>query len=265
MRIAEEAQRPLTRETRIIMTITAIIGGTGLAQLPGFEISRREEIATVWGKPSSTLLRGKLYGAEVIFLARHGERSAIPPHKINYRANIQALKDAGAARIVAAAAVGGIRADMGPAKLIVPDQIIDYTHGRTATFFEDDLEHVVHIDFTHPYTPSLRTKLLDAGARAGLALIDGGVYGCTQGPRLETPAEIRRMERDGCDLVGMTGMPEASLARELEMEYACCAVVANWAAGKGEGEISMEEIFENLERGMADFGKLLQALLQDAP
>lgn len=245
------------------MTITAIIGGTGLARLPGFEIARREESPTVWGSPSSPLLYGTLYGADIVFLARHGERSHIPPHRINYRANLQALKDAGARRVVAAAAVGGIRADMGPSALVVPDQIVDYTHGRASTFFEDDLEHVVHIDFSYPYTPALRQKLLDAGRRAGLALVDGGVYGCTQGPRLETAAEILRMERDGCDLVGMTGMPEAALARELDIEYACCAVVANWAAGKSEGEISMEEIAENLGRGMADFGRLLQALLRE--
>jgi 5'-methylthioadenosine phosphorylase/5'-methylthioinosine phosphorylase len=243
------------------MTRTALIGGTGLTRLPEFDILRREKAATRWGEPSSDLIFGRLHGAEIVFLARHGERHTIPPHRINYRANIQALKDAGVTEIVAAAAVGGIRADLGPAKIAVPKQLIDYTHGRASTFFEDDLEHVTHIDFTHPYTPALREKLLDAGFRAGLRVVDGGIYACTQGPRLETPAEIARIERHGGDMVGMTGMPEAALARELEMDYACCAIVANWAAGKTEREITMEEIGENLAKGMADFAALLKAFL----
>jgi 5'-methylthioinosine phosphorylase len=243
------------------MTLTAIIGGTGLTRLPEFEIVERRKITTQWGEPSSDLIFGELFEAEIVFIARHGENHTIPPHRINYRANIQALKDAGVSTIVAAAAVGGIRADMGPGKLIVPSQIIDYSYGRAHTFFEDDLEHVTHIDFTHPYTPLLREQLLDAGFRAGLRVIDGGVYACTQGPRLETPAEISRLERDGADLVGMTGMPEAALAREAEIHYACCAVVANWAAGKTDREITMAEIEENLKLGMADLASLLSAFL----
>jgi len=243
------------------MTRTAIIGGTGLTRLPEFAILRREQATTVWGEPSSDLIHGRLYGAEIVFLARHGEQHTLPPHRVNYRANIQALKNAGVSTIIAAAAVGGIRADLGPAKIAIPSQIIDYSYGRAHTFFEDDLEHVTHIDFTHPYTPALREKLLDAGFRAGLRVVDGGVYACTQGPRLETPAEITRIERDGGDLVGMTGMPEAALARELGIDYACCAIVANWAAGKSEREITMPEIEQNLVQGMADFARLLQALL----
>ena len=242
------------------MTRLAIIGGTGLTRLPEFESLRRKKVATPFGDPSAELTLGKLHGADVVFLARHGDQHNIPPHRINYQANIRALKDAGVDGIIAVAAVGGIRADMAPAKIAIPDQIIDYTYGRQQTFFEDDLEDVVHIDFTHPYTQALREKLLNAGARAGLQVIDGGVYGCTQGPRLETPAEITRMERDGCDLVGMTGMPEASLARELELDYACCAVVANWAAGRTEREITMPEIDANLAQGMADLARLLKEL-----
>lgn len=245
------------------MTLTAIIGGTGLTRLREFEILDRRHAENKWGQASSDLIHGRLYGSEIVFLARHGEHHTIPPHRVNYRANIQALKDAGVDAIVASAAVGGIRADMKPAKLAVPSQIIDYTHGRAGTFFEDDLEHVTHIDFTHPYSRELREKLLDAGFRAGLRVIDGGVYGCTQGPRLESPAEILRMERDGCDLVGMTGMPETALARELGTEYACCAIVANWAAGKSEREITMDEIEENLAAGIADFARLLKAYFQE--
>lgn len=244
------------------MTHTAIIGGTGLTRLPAFEVSCREKRTTQWGEPSAELIHGKLYGADIVFLARHGENHTIPPHRINYRANIEALKACGVSAIIAAAAVGGIRSDMGPAKIIIPDQLIDYSHGRAGTFFEDKPDHVTHIDFTHPYTPALREQLLNAGFRAGLRVIDGGVYACTQGPRLETPAEITRIERDGGDMVGMTGMPEAALARELGMDYAACAIVANWAAGKSSEEITMVEIEENLLKGMADFARLLEALLK---
>jgi 5'-methylthioinosine phosphorylase len=246
------------------MTHTAIIGGTGLAWLPEFEVSRREKSHTAWGAPSSDLIHGKLHGADIVFLARHGEKHTLPPHRINYRANIGALKDAGVSVIIAAAAVGGIRADLGPAKIAIPSQIIDYSHGRAATFFEDELDPVTHIDFTHPYSPGLRQRLLDAGFRAGLRVVDGGVYACTQGPRLETPAEIVRIERDGGDMVGMTGMPEAALAREMGMDYACCAIVANWAAGKTREEISMAEIERNLLHGMADFARLLACLFESA-
>jgi purine nucleoside phosphorylase len=146
---------------------------------------------------------------------------------------------------------------MGPAVIAIPDQIIDYSYGRTSTFFEENLESVTHIDFTEPYTETLRQSLIQAAERANLEIVEGGVYGCTQGPRLETPAEIIRMERDGCDLVGMTGMPEACLARELELEYASISVVANWAAGKQQGEITMSEIMANLELGMARVATLL--------
>jgi len=243
------------------MTRTAIIGGTGLTRLPEFAILRRKPTTTIWGQPSSDLIYGQLFGVEIVFLARHGEKHTIPPHRINYRANIQALKDAGVSAIIAAAAVGGIRADLGPGKITVPSQIIDYTHSRAGTFFEDNLRHVTHIDFTHPYTPALREKLLEAGFRAGVRVVDGGVYACTQGPRLETPAEITRIERDGGDLVGMTGMPEAALARELDIDYACCAIVANWAAGKSEKAIAMAEIEQNLAKGMGDFTAILRALL----
>lgn len=243
------------------MAHLAIIGGTGLTRLPAFSELRREAVETVWGRASSDLIYGCLYGADIVFLARHGEQHTIPPHRINYRANIQALKDAGVSAIIAAAAVGGIRADLGPGKLCVPHQLIDYSHGRPGTFFEDDLAHVTHIDFSQPYTHALRERLLDAGVRVGLRVVDGGVYGCTQGPRLETPAEITRMERDGCDVVGMTGMPEAALAREADLDYACCAVVANWAAGKTDRDISMAEIEDNLRLGMADLARLLEALL----
>ena len=241
------------------MTATAIIGGTGLTRLDGLEISRSERIATPFGEPSAELLHGTLLGREVIFLARHGNPHRTPPHRINYRANIWALRAAGATEIIAVAAVGGITDAMSPGRVVIPDQLIDYTHGRAGTFFEDDLAEVVHIDFTKPYTEDLRKRLLAAAGKSQIETVAGGTYGATQGPRLETAAEIHRMARDGCDLVGMTGMPEAALARELSLAYACCAVVANWGAGKSEGEITMAEIEEHLGRGMKDVAQLLQA------
>ncbi|RYU63054.1 S-methyl-5'-thioinosine phosphorylase [Methylolobus aquaticus] len=243
------------------MTVTAIIGGTGLTRLEGIEITGSERIATPFGEPSSELLQGRLHGSEVIFLARHGDPHRTPPHRINYRANIWALRAAGATEVIAVAAVGGITDAMSPGRVVIPDQLIDYTHSRAGTFFEDDLAEVVHIDFTEPYTADLRQRLLAAADRAQVAAVDGGTYGTTQGPRLETAAEIQRMERDGCDLVGMTGMPEAALARELSLAYACCAVVANWGAGKSEGEITMAEIEQHLGRGMKDVAQLLRAFL----
>ena len=242
--------------------ITAIIGGTGLTRLDHLVIEERKQVTTPFGKPSSDLVFGRLHGQELVFLARHGDPHIYPPHCVNYRANIWALKEAGVSSIVAVAAVGGITPDMLPAKIVVPKQLIDYTYGRAHTFFEDNLDHVTHIDFTEPYTAWVRDKLLTAAQIAGVLIVDGGVYGCTQGPRLETPAEINRMERDGCDIVGMTGMPEASLARELNIDYACCGVVANWAAGKQMGEITLAEIEANLKEGMADLASILQHWVQ---
>jgi len=243
-------------------TLTAVIGGTGLTSLNDLIIDERECLTTPYGDPSSDLMFGKLHGQEIVFLSRHGDPARIPPHRVNYRANLWALKTAGVTSVLAVAAVGGITSAMAPSKIAIPDQIIDYTYGREHTLFADKLNHVTHIDFTHPYTPRLREKLLTAAQQAQVEVINGGVYGCTQGPRLETPAEITRMERDGCDLVGMTGMPEASLARELEIDYACCAVVANWAAGKQPGEITMAEIESNLRQGMADLSRILQHWVQ---
>ncbi|MGR8940913.1 MAG: S-methyl-5'-thioinosine phosphorylase [Gammaproteobacteria bacterium] len=240
------------------MSRLAIIGGTGLTQLEGIRIVKRDRLSTPYGEPSAEFLTGDLHGRELIFLARHGNPHSIPPHKINYRANILGLKQLGVEEIIAVAAVGGITAEMEPAHIAIPDQIIDYTYGRQQTFFEDQDDPVTHIDFTYPYSQNLRAGLIAAAARANIRVSPLGTYACTQGPRLETTAEIRRMERDGCDLVGMTGMPEAALARELGIEYAALAVVANWAAGKTEGEITMAEIEQHLHKGMANVGEILK-------
>ncbi len=232
------------------MATLAIIGGTGLAQIQGLEIVKQQSIQTPYGDPSSEFIIGKLHDTDVVFLARHGNPHTIAPHKINYRANIHALKELGIEQIIAVAAVGGITAEMAPGRIIFPDQIIDYSYGREHTFFSENSGMVTHIDFTYPYSKVLREQLIHAATQSISDFTSHGVYACTQGPRLETAAEIQRLERDGCHLVGMTGMPEAALARELEIDYAACAVVANWAAGKTEGEISMPEIEKNLAMGM---------------
>lgn len=241
----------------------AIIGGTGLTQLPDLTITRAHDVQTPYGAPSAAVLEGHLAGCPLFFLARHGQPHRLPPHQVNYRANLWALHALGVTDVLGVTAVGGITAPMSSRRLVVPNQIIDYTHGRAGTFFEGDLDHVTHVDFSDPYTESMRQRLLTAGRQAGVNVIDGGVYGATQGPRLETAAEIRRMERDGCDLVGMTGMPEAVLARELRLNYAGLSVVVNPAAGKGEGPITMKQIEDNLAGGMADVHRLLAVLVTD--
>jgi 5'-deoxy-5'-methylthioadenosine phosphorylase len=239
----------------------AIIGGTGLTSLQNLEIVRRETRHTPYGEPSGALTYGAIGGNEVVFLARHGDAHTIAPHRVNYRANLWALKEAGAGRIISVCAVGGISKDMPPRALAIPDQIIDYTWSREHTFFEMGLSHVTHIDFTYPYCEELRGILIAAAAMAGVEVIPRGTYGATQGPRLETIAEIDRMERDGCDMVGMTGMPEAALARELDLCYAHCAVSANWAAGRGDGIIEMHQIEANLEYSMQKVRALLGRVL----
>jgi len=244
------------------MTQLAIIGGTGLTQLSNLSSLKHERINTPFGLPSTEYVIGEFNGKTVVFLARHGNPHTLAPHEINYRANIWGLKQLGVEQIIAVAAVGGISSAMQPAHIAIPDQVIDYTHGRKHTFFVDGDLPLAHIDFTWPYTPRLREKLVNAAEKVGVGVIPSGTYGCTQGPRLETIAEIKRMERDGCDVVGMTGMPEAALARELAMEYAAIAVVANWAAGKGVGEISMAEIEQNLHVGMANTASLLKAFIE---
>ncbi|TRX74869.1 S-methyl-5'-thioinosine phosphorylase [Pseudomonas mangiferae] len=243
------------------MTVYAIIGGTGLTQLEGLEMKALLSPDTPFGAPSAGIARGVFAGREVLFLARHGHPHRIPPHQVNYRANLWALKEAGAEAIVAVNAVGGIQADMGTGHLTVPHQLIDYTHGRIGTFHEGELDHVTHIDFSHPYDDALRGRLLDALRACRFAHSDHGVYGCTQGPRLETVAEIARMERDGCDIVGMTGMPEAALARELGLPYACLALVVNPAAGKSSGIITMAEIEAALAEGIGRIREVLTYLL----
>jgi 5'-methylthioadenosine phosphorylase len=242
----------------------AILGGSGLTQLANLEITHRQVMRTPYGEPSGALTFGIINQHEVIFLARHGYGHTIPPHEVNYRANLWALHDQGARRVVSVASVGGIRADLAPGVIAVPHQIIDYTHGRAFTYFEGRDRPVTHIDFTYPYDPAMRKQVLQAAQLAGEHCVDGGVYAATQGPRLETIAEINRYERDGADMVGMTGMPEASLARELGLSYATIAVVVNHAAGRGSSRdgVHLENISGVAQPAMARVRKIIESLVE---
>ena len=238
----------------------AIIGGSGLYSLgDDYQVLEQLSRETRYGETSAELLLGRWQENEVAFLPRHGVGHRLPPHAVNYRANLWALKQARVERIIAVNAVGGIGDDMAPGTLALPDQLIDYSSGREHSFFDGGDSEFRHVDFSQPYSAKLRSALQQAATRARLDIVATGTYGCTNGPRFETAAEIERMRRDGCSIVGMTGMPEAALARELDIDYACLALVVNWAAGVAESEISMEEIMHNLEQGIGRVRKLLLA------
>ena len=241
----------------------AVIGGSGLTQLANLDVSHREVLRTPYGEPSGAVTFGQICGRPVAFLARHGYGHTIPPHEVNYRANIWALSKCGAKAIVSVASVGSIRADLKPGDVVIPHQIIDYTWGRKSTYHEGQDSPVVHIDFTEPYDRSLRELLIKAAGIAGVAISDSGVYAATQGPRLETAVEIDRLERDGADLVGMTGMPEAALARELGVPYAAINLVANYAAGRADSEhgISFDMIEAVLQESMGRVRTLIEKLV----
>ncbi len=247
------------------MTIElAVIGGTGVYALGELADVESHQPVTPYGAPSGPVRIGTYAGRRVAFLARHGEGHSLPPHKINYRANLAALKALGATRVLALNTVGGITERFGPRVLACPDQLIDYTWGRISTLCEEPGTEVLHVDFGDPYTQSLRALVAVAAERAGVAIVEQGCYGATQGPRLETKAEIARMKRDGCDLVGMTGMPEAGLARELGLDYACLGIVANWAAGAGPDPdeiITMDEVLANVQAAMDGVPRILRAML----
>ena len=242
----------------------AVIGGTGVYRLAALEDVQTRHFDTPYGAPSGPLRIGRLGGAQVAFLARHGEGHALPPHRVNYRANLHALQQAGGRRVLALNTVGGITEGYGPRVLACPDQIIDYTWGRESTYWDGEGQ-ALHVDFGQPYSPGLREQVLAAARATGVALVDGGCYGATQGPRLETNAEIARLRRDGCDLVGMTGMPEAGLARELGLDYACLAIVANWAAGCGDAteEITLAEVLDNVAAASAGLADLVAELARN--
>ncbi len=233
----------------------AVIGGTGLTEPHFLNDLQIQQVSTPYDQQSVRVLLGSLDGKQVAFLPRHGHGHKVPPHKINYRANLWALQKVGVTAVIGINAVGGIHSETGPGRLAVPSQIIDYTWGREHTFFAEGLDAVTHIDFTQPYDANLRALLIDNAGTT--ALWPEGVYGCTQGPRLESAAEVQRLLRDGCDMIGMTGMPEAALARELGMAYACLALSVNWAAGLTDELITMEAIEKVLRAGIDEAVELL--------
>jgi 5'-methylthioadenosine phosphorylase len=242
----------------------AIIGGSGLTQLANLEITRRQIVRTPYGEPSGPLTFGRVADTDVVFLARHGYGHTLAPHEINYRANLWALQAQGTSCVLAVCTVGGIDARLTPGTIAVPDQIIDYTWGRTSTYFEGAEQPVTHIDFTDPYDESARELVIAAAKEAGVAVSPGGTYAATQGPRLETKAEIDRLERDGATMVGMTGMPEAALARELDLAYAALAVVANHAAGRGDSSrgIHLRAIEEVMADAMRRVLRVIETLVK---
>ena len=241
-----------------------IIGGSAFYSMENFEVLNREMINTPYGIPSSPVVFGEMNGGKFVFIHRHGFGHTLAPHQINYRANLWALKELGVTHVIAVAAVGGITEKMIDGKIVFPHQLIDYTYSREHTFYDDKSKPVEHADFTHPYDEPLRQLLIQAVKKTKIPFEENGVYAVTQGPRLESAAEVKRLERDGCDIVGMTGMPEAALARELDLKYACCAVVVNAAAGKnGETLISMDQIKQNLSAGMQSVRKILMQTIPD--
>jgi 5'-deoxy-5'-methylthioadenosine phosphorylase len=242
----------------------AVIGGSGLFAMQGLRPVREHHLATPFGATSAPIIEGDVDGQQVFFLARHGQGRHIPPHAINYRANIRALRDLGASHILTMNIVGGITPAMAPAKWIVPDQIVDYSWGREHSFYGVDSASTEHVDFTDPYDPDLSRELVAAAAAQNMPVVVGATYASTQGPRLESAAEIRRLQRDGCDIVGMTAMPEAALARELSMPYAALCLVVNWAAGVGDAPISIEEmqavVADNMPQALGVVVRLAQQL-----
>ena len=245
----------------------AIIGGSGLTTLSNLDVSHREVVRTPYGEPSGALVFGQICGRPAMFLPRHGYGHTIAPHMVNYCANLWALHHYRATGVISVASVGGIRGDLQPGDLVLPHQIIDYTWGRKSTFFEGNGSPVRHIDFTEPYDGDLRQRIRAAAIELAIDLKVGAVYAATQGPRLETAAEIDRLERDGADVVGMTGMPEAVLARELELPYAAVNVVANHAAGRGSSAngIHFEQLEEVLQGAMGQVRLLIERLVGCQP
>lgn len=245
----------------------AIIGGSLLKEISNFSKLTEVSVNTPFGAPSDVFTTGEINDFDVVFLNRHGFKHHLAPHHVNYRANMYALKMFEVSHVIAVTAVGGITEKMSPMKWVVPDQIIDYTYGRMQTYNETDESEVMHIDFSYPFNGYLRDKLLTVLDNASCEYETQATYGVAQGPRLETIAEIKRMQQDGCDIVGMTAMPEAALARELEMDYATLSLVVNWAAGKGAsaeqaaGEISMDEIKQRIMDGNETVEKLINNLI----
>ena len=242
----------------------AVIGGSGLYKFDGLQIVEQKKVTTPFGEPSDVITVGKLQNTLLYFLPRHGAKHHLPPHKVNYRANLFALRELGVTDILAVNAVGGIATNLKAGDIVIPDQMIDYTYGREHTFSDGINNPVVskkvdHIDFTEPFDSTLRKRIIAAAQTISEPVVKQGVYGCTQGPRLETAAEIKKLGNDGCTLVGMTAMPEAPLARELNLAYASISIVANMAAGLSDVPLTVEDIHAVVANGLERIQKLIKA------
>jgi len=253
----------------VARTTLAVVGGTGLTGLQDAP-SDLVEIDTPYGTPSAPIRQDVSGPVRLLFLPRHGSPHTIPPHRVNYRANLWALREAGADHVLAIYAVGGLHEPYAPARLAAPDQLIDYSWGREHTFSDSADVPLVHVDFTRPFEGPLRQALLMAAQRSAVELVDGGCIGVFQGPRLESAAEIGRARRDGCDMAGMTALPEAGLARELGIDYAGLAVVSNWGAGVRDATLSEEDIAATLREPMKRARRLIEQLarqlsMEEAP
>lgn len=240
------------------MSKIGVIGGSGLYEIKGFVLKKKSTISTPYGKPSDQYLTGTMGKTEIIFLPRHGSHHNIPPHMINYRANIWGFRKLGVDRILSISAAGGINKGLKPGDIVISDQILDMTKERKSTYY-DGKEGVIHIDFTEPYCPELRRILLKAGRQKRLSLKNGGTYVAVEGPRLETASEIKSFSILGGDIVGMTGMPEAALARELEICYAGISVVANYAAGISRRKLTVAEVMEAMKDSTEKIKDLLKS------
>lgn len=243
--------------------MTGIIGGSGLYEIPGFRAVKERSITTPYGEPSDAYTIGELSGREVVFLPRHSGSHNIPPHEVNYLANIWGFRECCAERIIAVSAVGAINTELRPGDLIVPDQLIDFTRSRKSTFYNRG--DVVHVDFTEPYCPELRSALLKAAETKRITAADGGTYICVEGPRLETAAEIKFFDTAGADIIGMTGMPEALLARELEICYAALSVVTNLAAGTSSAKLTTKEVLETMKESEERIKLILSEAVMTTP
>lgn len=240
------------------MSKIGVIGGSGLYEIKGFVLKKKRTLSTPYGKPSDQYLTGTMGKTEIIFLPRHGSHHNIPPHMINYRANIWGFRKLGVDRILSISAAGGINKGLKPGDIVISDQILDMTKERKSTYY-DGKEGVIHIDFTEPYCPELRRILLKAGRQKRLSLKNGGTYVAVEGPRLETASEIKSFSILGGDIVGMTGMPEAALARELEICYAGISVVANYAAGISRRKLTVAEVMEAMKDSTEKIKDLLKS------
>lgn len=245
------------------MVKIGIIAGSGFYNIGDAHVVKKRGMSTPFGEPSDVHTIFAIGNKEVAFLPRHGSSHHIPPHKVNYRANLWGLHELGVERILSIGAVGGIKRVFKPGTIVIPDQVIDMTCGRMSSFY--DGPDVIHIDFTEPYCPAMRKVLLQAGTRMGIPLINGGTYVCTNGPRLETSAEIKVFKMMGGDLVGMTGMPEAALAKELELCFTSINVVTNPAAGMGRSRLTTTEVVHTMQQTGKDLKRLIKIFLSLIP